>query len=183
VHPSCQTLGVFTTHPVSPVHIRSASASDTQPMWTILREVAEAGDTIPTCASANKASMVTEWLSEESKAFMAVEAEAVVGMYKLGANQPDLGGHVATATFMVAVSHRRSGVGTGLIEHCLRQAIAAGFESIQFNFVVSSNVTALSLYKKLGFSVAGTLPRAFRHSTLGFIDAHVLFKALQPEDA
>ena len=38
---------------------------------------------------------------------------------------------------------------------------------------LASLAAALSLYKRLGFSIVGTLPGALRHSTLGYIDAHV----------
>ena len=39
-------------------------------------------------------------------------------------------------------------------------AVAMGFKAMQFNFVASSNDVALALWKKLGFDVVGTLPRA-----------------------
>jgi ribosomal protein S18 acetylase RimI-like enzyme len=162
------------------MNIRIAQRSDIPFLWGILREVAEGGDTIPTCASATEAAMVSQWFSASVMSYVAVDEDAIVGMYKLGANQPDLGSHVSTATFMVRSSHRGKGVGTALVEHCLSQASAAGFLSIQFNFVVSSNAAALSLYKRLGFSIAGTLPAAFRHRTLGYIDAYVLTKVVEP---
>jgi ribosomal protein S18 acetylase RimI-like enzyme len=43
---------------------------------------------------------------------------------------------------------------------------------------VSTNAPAVELYKKLGFSIAGTLPMAFRHRTLGLVDAYVMFQTL-----
>jgi len=46
------------------------------------------------------------------------------------------------------------------------------------NLVVSTNERAVRLWKKLGFSVVGTLPRAFRHQRLGLVDAFVMFKEL-----
>jgi ribosomal protein S18 acetylase RimI-like enzyme len=49
---------------------------------------------------------------------------------------------------------------------------------MQFNFVVSTNTAALALWQKLGFSIAGTLPKAFRHRRLGFVDAYVMFREL-----
>jgi ribosomal protein S18 acetylase RimI-like enzyme len=60
------------------------------------------------------------------------------------------------------------------------QGIAAemGYRAMQFNFVASSNEIAVSLWKKLGFDIVGTLPRAFNHPTLGLIDAFVMYKWL-----
>ena len=49
---------------------------------------------------------------------------------------------------------------------------------MQFNLVVSTNERAIRLWKRLGFHVVGTLPRAFRHQRLGFVDALVMYKKL-----
>jgi hypothetical protein len=49
---------------------------------------------------------------------------------------------------------------------------------MQFNLVVSTNSGAVRLWQSLGFSIVGTLPGAFRHRRLGFVDAHVMFKTL-----
>ena len=40
----------------------------------------------------------------------------------------------------------------------------------------------LFLWKKLGFSIVGTLPKAFRHKRLGYIDAYVMYELLQDPD-
>jgi hypothetical protein len=42
---------------------------------------------------------------------------------------------------------------------------------MQYNFVVKSNERAMNLWKSLGF--VGELPEAFRHPTLGFINAYM----------
>jgi ribosomal protein S18 acetylase RimI-like enzyme len=46
---------------------------------------------------------------------------------------------------------------------------------------VSSNAPAVELYKKLGFTIAGTLPKAFRHPKLGLVDAYVMYRFVQPQ--
>jgi|GEM_PF-1141160 len=53
--------------------------------------------------------------------------------------------------------------------------------AIQFNYVVGSNAPAVDLYKKLGFAIVGTLPKAFRHKQLGLVDAYVMYRFLQPQ--
>ena len=53
-----------------------------------------------------------------------------------------------------------------------------GFTAMQFNMVVSTNESAVALWKKLGFSIVGTLPRAFRHKELGLVDAYVMHRFL-----
>ena len=63
-------------------------------------------------------------------------------------------------------------------QHCLMEAQKAGYVAMQFNFVVSTNTGAISLWKKLGFSIVGTLPKAFRHQQLGYVDVQVMYRVL-----
>jgi hypothetical protein len=50
--------------------------------------------------------------------------------------------------------------------------------SEQFNFVVSTNTAGVELWKHLGFAIVGTLPKVFRHRTLGDVDAYVMYRSL-----
>ena len=49
---------------------------------------------------------------------------------------------------------------------------------MQFNLVVATNEGAIHLWKKLGFSVIGTLPGAFNSKSAGYVDANVMYKEL-----
>jgi len=69
-----------------------------------------------------------------------------------------------------------------MCEHSQRIAAELGFRAMQFNFVVASNERAVRLWERLGFTVVGRLPGAFRHQKLGFVDALVMFKTLVPAD-
>ena len=51
--------------------------------------------------------------------------------------------------------------------HSLERAKAQGFRAMQFNFVVSSNQRAVTLWKSLGFEIVGEIPEAFRPSRAG----------------
>jgi len=62
--------------------------------------------------------------------------------------------------------------------HSQEEAKRRNFRSMQFNLVVSSNGSAVRLWKQLGFHIVGTLPKAFNHPTLGYVDAHIMFKEL-----
>ena len=46
----------------------------------------------------------------------------------------------------------------------------------------TSSFAPVRLRERLGFSVVGRLPGAFRHQSLGFVDALVMFKQLVPLD-
>jgi len=51
-----------------------------------------------------------------------------------------------------------------------------GFRAMQFNLVVSTNSAGLRCWQRNGFHIVGTLPGAFRHQRLGYVDALVLFQ-------
>ena len=70
------------------------------------------------------------------------------------------------------------GVGNLLGRDCLERARRQGYLAMQFNYVVSSNMPAVLLWKKLGFSIVGTLPRAYRHQYLGYVDVYVMYQLL-----
>jgi len=73
-------------------------------------------------------------------------------------------------------------VGRRMGEHCLDEARRLGFRAMQFNFVVSTNEPAVRLWQRLGFTIVGTLPGAFRHPDRGFVDVYVMFRTLEPAD-
>ena len=73
---------------------------------------------------------------------------------------------------------RGRGIARRMAEHSLEAARARGFLAMQFNFVVSSNESAVHLWESLGFEIVGRLPGAFRHPRLGFVDALVMFRRL-----
>jgi ribosomal protein S18 acetylase RimI-like enzyme len=93
-------------------------------------------------------------------------------------NRGGLGSHVANASFMVDPSAHGRGAGRAMGEHCLNEARKAGYAAMQFNFVVSTNTAGVALWKKLGFQIVGTLPKAFRHRRLGDVDAYVMHRFL-----
>jgi ribosomal protein S18 acetylase RimI-like enzyme len=79
---------------------------------------------------------------------------------------------------MVAPNAHGQGIGRAMGEHCLNEARQLGFRAMQFNFVVSTNESAIRLWQRLGFEIVGTLPDAFRHPERGYVDVHVMFRSL-----
>jgi len=84
---------------------------------------------------------------------------------------------------VVAAGAEGRGIAAQMCEHSQRWAVEHGFRAMQFNFVVSTNERAVRLWERLGFSVVGRLPGAFRHRRLGYVDALVMFKALATGEA
>jgi len=102
----------------------------------------------------------------------------VVGVYLLEANKPGRCSHVAHGAYMVAKQARQRGVGRAMALHSFDMARGRGFEAMQFNMVVSTNLAAVALWLSLGFRIVGTVPKAFEHRELGRVDGHVMHKAL-----
>jgi ribosomal protein S18 acetylase RimI-like enzyme len=162
------------------VTIRPAVAGDSDAMWEIFRAIVTRGDSYPFAPDTPRADAEAYW-STPSAASWVIEADGkVVGMYKIVANQPGLGSHVANASFMVDPHFGGNGAGRAMGQHAVEEARRRGFRAIQFNFVVSTNARAVALWQSLGFAIVGTLPRAFRHQQLGFVDAYVMYRSLEP---
>jgi ribosomal protein S18 acetylase RimI-like enzyme len=119
------------------------------------------------------------WIEAPLAAYVACSDDrTIVGTYMLKANQPGLGSHVCNCGYAVATHARGRGVAAAMCEHSQAEARTFGFRSMQFNIVVSTNEPAVHLWRKLGFRIVGTLPGAFRHAQLGYVDAYVMFKEL-----
>lgn len=165
------------------IDIRPATDADFAAMWEIFRVLVANGDTYSFGAGTTREACHAYWFGPGVRSFVAMmttagEGARLLGMYKLVANHPDHGAHVANASFMVDPSAQGVGIGKLLGEHCLDEARRAGYLAMQFNFVVSTNGAAVALWKRLGFDIVGTLPRAYRHAQLGYVDAYVMYRAL-----
>lgn len=160
------------------MEIRPATEADFEAMWPIFQAVVATGTTYVFDPETPREEAFAYWLAPGVRSYVAEEEGRVVGMYKIVPNQRDLGSHVANASFMVDPGFSGRGVGREMGLHCLQEARAAGFLAMQFNFVVSTNEGAVALWKKLGFEIVGTLPKAFRHRELGYVDAYVMYRFL-----
>jgi L-amino acid N-acyltransferase YncA len=160
------------------VTVRPARPDDFEAMWRIFQAVVAGGDTYVFDPATSREDAKAYFLGPNMVSCVAELDGAVAGMYKLIPNRRDLGSHVANASFMVDPTAHGRGVGRALGEHCLDEARRAGYQAMQFNFVVSTNTAGLTLWKKLGFHIVGTLPKAFNHSRLGLVDAYVMHRFL-----
>jgi GNAT superfamily N-acetyltransferase len=158
--------------------VRAAAAADADAVLEIARELARDGTTYVFPPDASDQLLLDYFLAPGGSNFVATRGGSVLGCYVLRESRIGRGDHVANASYAVAESARGSGVGLALGEHSLQEARRRGFQAIQFNFVVSSNGGAVALWRKLGFAIVGTLPAAFRHPTLGLVDAYVMHRFL-----
>jgi GNAT superfamily N-acetyltransferase len=118
------------------------------------------------------------WSGAGTRAFVALRGDAVAGTYVLKPNHPGRGSHVCNAGYLVAETERGRGVGAALGRHSLETARTLGYLAMQFNQVVSTNLPALALWRRLGFRVLAEIPGAFRHPELGYVSTYVMFREL-----
>ncbi len=158
--------------------IRPAARTDDDAIWEIFLEVIVRGDVFAFDPAMPRADALAYWFQLGAHAFVAEQEGRIVGSYHLKPNQPGLGAHVANGAYMVAASARGLGVGRAMGERSLDEARRLGFRAMQFNLVVSTNAAAVRLWQQLGFEIVGRLPGVFRHASLGFVDALVMFRPL-----
>lgn len=160
------------------ITIRKAEEADFDAIWRIFHQVVRRGDTYTYDPETTREQAHSIWMSDGHKTYVACVDERIVGTYILKQNQPGPGSHVANAGYMVDIDVRGKGVGRAMCEHSLEEARRMGFHAMQFNIVVSTNESAVALWKKFGFSILGTLPQAYRHRELGLVDAYVMHRFL-----
>lgn len=161
------------------ISIRPFQEEDWPAVWPILRTTFSAGDTYAFSPQSTETEIHSAWVETPAATYVACAPDGqVLGTYILKPNQPGLGSHVCNCGYVVAPEAQGQGIASAMCEHSQMKAIAMGYLAMQFNLVVSTNERAVRLWQRLGFSVVGTLPRAFRHQRLGYVDAFVMFKEL-----
>lgn len=158
--------------------IREATREDFEQIWPILREVVAAGDTYAYPRDIAREQAVEMWLDAPRMTFVIEEEGTILGSYYIRDNQAGPGDHVCNCAYVVSPAARGRGLATAMCEHSQEVARTLGYEAMQFNFVVSTNEAAVRLWSALGFATVGRLPKAFRHPSLGHVDALVMYKWL-----
>jgi GNAT superfamily N-acetyltransferase len=161
-----------------PALIRHAKPDDIAGIWETFHSVVAGGDTYTYAPDTTEEEFGHLWLGNPVHTYVAEYDKRIVGTYILRPNQPGLGSHVANAGYMVHPKYQGRGLGRALCEHSIAEARRLGFLAMQFNLVVGTNRAAVSLWQTCGFRIVGTLPKAFRHSQFGFVDAYVMHRFL-----
>ena len=158
--------------------LREIGADEFVRVWPLFQQVIAGGDTYSYSPDMRFEEARDAWTLPPSRCFVAERGDDVLGAYLLKPNQPGLGNHVANAGYMVAPHARGQGIAGTMCEHSMAQARCAGFTAMQFNFVVSSNTTAVRLWQRHGFQIVGQVPGAFRHAVHGHTDVYVMHREL-----
>ncbi len=159
--------------------IRPATTTDWPAIWAILAPVFRAGETYAYPPDISEGDAHYAWLTKPQATYVAEDAAGdVVGTYFITPNQPGLGAHVCNCGYIVAERARGRGIASQLCVHSQQEAVRLRFRAMQYNLVVATNTGAVRLWQKHGFVIVGTLPGAFHHARLGYVDAHVMYKTL-----
>ncbi len=158
--------------------IREATQNDYDAIWEIFKNVIKTGDTYVFDPNTKKEDLSIHWLASHMKTYVLAEGEKTLGTYIIKPNQIDLGSHIANCSYMVHPNYHGKGIGKMLCEHSLENAKKIGYKALQFNSVVSTNIPAVKLWKKYGFKIIGTIPKGFKHSSLGYVDAYIMYKEI-----
>lgn len=161
------------------VVIRPITDADWPAVWEFMEPVIRAGDTYPYAMDMTVEGARKMWIDITEATYVAEDEDGnPLGSYYIKPNQPTLGAHVANCGYMVAEKARGMGVATQMCQHSQNEAVRLGYRAMQYNLVVKTNEPSVHLWQKMGFAITGTLPGAFRHAELGFVDAYVMYKEL-----
>ena len=149
-------------------------------MWGIIEPVFRAGETYAFSPEISEEEAYHIWVEYPLKTYVVVDdSGTILGTYYLKSNQPGLGSHVCNCGYIVVEAARGQGIASMMCEHSQEEARAHGFTAMQFNLVVTTNESAVRLWKRHGFEIIGTLPKAFNHTRYGLVDAHIMYKQLE----
>lgn len=163
--------------------IRRYEEADWAAVWSLLQATFKAGDTYAYSPQSTEAEIHKAWVESPTATYVALDApEHLLGTYFIKPNQPGLGAHVCNCGYVVSPLAQGHGVASAMCTHSQAEAVSLGFLAMQFNLVAATNERAVRLWQRLGFTVVGTLPQAFRHQRLGLVDALVMFKTLAGAD-
>ena len=161
------------------VLVRPIEPRDRGVVLEIARELVRSADTYAFDPEITDDELWAFWApAEPARGYVAEVDGSVLGMFMMRPNQQGPGSHVANAGYAVHSDARGRGIGRQMAEESLEIANDLGYEAMQFNIVVSTNVGAIRLWKSLGFRIIGTIPEGFRMPDGRLVDFHVMHRKL-----
>lgn len=155
--------------------VREYKDSDIGQMVRIWDQVVEEGIAFPQTEFLDEVSGA-EFFAQQTRTCVAEDPSGkITGLYILHPNNIGRVGHIANASYAVDRELRGQHIGEALVRDCIAAAAAAGFRILQFNAVVDSNIHAIDLYKRLGFTDLGIIPGGFHMKDGSYEDIHVMY--------
>lgn len=161
--------------------LKPMNLADFESFWPTFSRVIHAQQTYALDPQLTLHEAFSLWCEQSLHAFAYIEDGTVLGSYYIKPNAMGPSKHICNCGYMVSHEARGKGIARMMCEHSQAVARELGFEAMQFNSVVSTNDSAVRLWKKLGFAIVGTIPKAYRHAELGLVDSYVMYKWLRDE--
>ncbi len=161
------------------ITVREQTQDDWPAVWRVLEPAFRLGDSYPLPVDVDEEGARKYWIKADGFNAVACDGQgAIIGVYYLRPDQGGPGSHICNAGYVIAEAARGKGCAKALCLQSQEKARAMGFTGMKFNLVVSTNEAAVAAWKKAGFEIIGTTPKAFRHPEFGLVDAHIMFKDL-----
>lgn len=158
--------------------ISEISRTDFELFWPVFKSVVLAQETYAFDPAIEFESAYNLWCLLPQKTYVIKEKDTILGSYYIKPNAAGPSAHISNCGYMVSPESRGKGIARKLCLHSQQIAVELGFSAMQFNSVVSSNDIAVKLWQKLGYEIIGTIPKAYKHKTLGFVDSFIMHKQL-----
>lgn len=158
------------------ITIHKFEANDIEDATRIWNQIVEEGNAFPQKETLEELEGIEFFQSQSYTGIAVNEQGETVGLYILHPNNVGRCGHICNASYAVDQNARGQHVGEELVRDCMAKAKEIGFSILQFNAVVATNIPALSLYEKLGFSKLGVIPKGFlmKDGTFEDIIPHII---------
>ena len=145
------------------ITVRKYQTQDMVEAMNIWNEVVREGVAFPQVDELTETT-ADDFFSSQSYTGIATDDETgeIVGLYILHPNNVGRCGHICNTSYAVKSVKRGQHIGEQLVKDSLAVGARLGFRILQFNAVVASNIHALHLYQRLGFTQLGRIPRGFR---------------------
>jgi ribosomal protein S18 acetylase RimI-like enzyme len=158
---------------MSDIDIRSPAAGDETALATFLDAIREADQRFLLEDISDARAVLQRWLAEPpGHRLIALDGADIVG---LAAATPGIGwsSHVAKIEVIVAISHRRRGLGRTLARRVLVMAFELGCTHVSVE-VVAEQSALVAMFEELGFEPEALLQDFVRDSAGQFHDLMVL---------
>lgn len=160
------------------ITIRKAVSTDLDLLWELFNGIIEEKIYYPYLPGTPRKKLEKVWINLDNIAYIALYDDQPAGAYILRPNQAGFGDHIANGAYMVSPQYRNLGIGRKLALHSLEAARKAGYKGMQYNLVVSTNISAVKLWQDIGFEIIATVPGGFKHYIKGYVDAYIMFQKL-----
>ena len=160
------------------MQITEITKNDFELFWPVFKDIVEAQETYAFNPDLTFDEAYQLWCVLPQKTYVIKEGRNILGSYYIKPNAAGPSSHISNCGYMVNPTSRGKGIARRLCLHSQQVAIELGYKAMQFNSVVSTNEIAVRLWEKLGYNIIGTIPKAYKHKTLGMVDSYIMYKEL-----